>query len=141
MAKSGRMEVAFRIFPFAPACVFFKNAPKRRRKGLTSNQTRRLCAAIAADSTFAYPLPEADGAFRVAAALEFLIRLGDFFDLRIAPWASATRMETIYTGFPSNNDTFPGTLKPFFYKKFHSTLQQSVTQLSNTENIYDKSSQ
>ena len=47
---------------------------------ISLDQTRRLRAAIAADSTFAYPLPEADGTFSVDKALEFLIRLGDIFD-------------------------------------------------------------
>lgn len=47
---------------------------------ISLDQTRRLRAAIAADSTFAYPLPETDGTFSVDKALEFLIRLGDIFD-------------------------------------------------------------
>lgn len=47
---------------------------------ISLDQTRRLRAAIAADSTLAYPLPEADGTFSVDKALEFLIRLGDIFD-------------------------------------------------------------
>ena len=47
---------------------------------ISLDQTRRLRAAIAADSTFTYPLPEADGTFSVDKALEFLIRLGDIFD-------------------------------------------------------------
>lgn len=47
---------------------------------ISLDQTRRLRAAIAADSTFAYSLPEADGTFSVDKALEFLIRLGDIFD-------------------------------------------------------------
>lgn len=47
---------------------------------ISLDQTRKLWAAIAADSTFAYPLPESDGTFSVDKAYEFLIRLGDIFD-------------------------------------------------------------
>ena len=35
---------------------------------ISLDQTRRLRAAIAADSTFAYPLPEADGTFSIDKA-------------------------------------------------------------------------
>lgn len=47
---------------------------------ISLDQTRRLHAAIAADSTFAYPLPEEDGSFDVDKVLDFLIRLGEIFD-------------------------------------------------------------
>ena len=47
---------------------------------ISLDQTRKLRAAIAADSTFSYPLPESDGTFSVDKAYEFLIRLGDIFD-------------------------------------------------------------
>lgn len=47
---------------------------------ISLDQTRRLRAAIAADSTFAYPMPESDGSFNIDKVLDFLIRLGEIFD-------------------------------------------------------------
>ena len=47
---------------------------------ISLDQTRHLHVAIAADSTFAYPLPEEDGSFDVDKVLDFLIRLGEVFD-------------------------------------------------------------
>lgn len=47
---------------------------------ISLDQTRRLRAAIAADSTLAYPFPEPDGSFSADKTLDFLIRLGDIFD-------------------------------------------------------------
>lgn len=47
---------------------------------ISLDQTRKLRAAISADSRFAYPLPEPNGSFNVDEVLGFLIRLGDIFD-------------------------------------------------------------
>lgn len=47
---------------------------------ISLDQTRKLRAAISADSTFAYPLPEPNGSFNVDEVLGFLIRLGEIFD-------------------------------------------------------------
>ena len=47
---------------------------------ISLDQTRKLRAAISADSTFAYPLPEPNGSFNVDEVFGFLIRLGDIFD-------------------------------------------------------------
>ena len=47
---------------------------------ISLDQTRKLRAAISADSTFAYPLPESNGSFNVDEVFGFLIRLGDIFD-------------------------------------------------------------
>lgn len=47
---------------------------------ISLDQTRRLRAAIASDSTLAYPFPEPDGSFSADKTLDFLIRLGDIFD-------------------------------------------------------------
>ena len=47
---------------------------------ISLDQTRKLRAAILADSNFSYPTPEPDGSFSIDKVLEFLIRLGEIFD-------------------------------------------------------------
>lgn len=47
---------------------------------ISLDQTRKLRAAISADSSFAYPMPEPDGSFSIDKVLDFLIRLGEIFD-------------------------------------------------------------
>lgn len=47
---------------------------------ISLDQTRKLRAAISADSSFAYPMPEPDGCFSIDKVLDFLIRLGEIFD-------------------------------------------------------------
>lgn len=47
---------------------------------ISLDQTRKLRAAILADSNFSYPTPEPDGSFSIEKVLEFLIRLGEIFD-------------------------------------------------------------
>ena len=47
---------------------------------ISLDQTRKLRAAISADSSFAYPMPEPDGSFSIDKVLDFLMRLGEIFD-------------------------------------------------------------
>lgn len=47
---------------------------------ISLDQTRKLRAAILADSNFSYPTPDPDGSFSIDKVLEFLIRLGEIFD-------------------------------------------------------------
>ena len=61
---------------------------------ISLDQTCRLRAAIAADSTFSYPLPETDGSFSVDKAFDFLVRLGDIFDWKRYEYSTLGKCDT-----------------------------------------------